>query len=162
MPLDDILDRHRDIKKPSYNYQILVRGPGFEPCKKKVLSFFEKYQLVRFSVMTLDERVSISAEHPSFQERLQEAIVANRSILKSLIGELQAEKLTTLNDLNALPQGYKTKLLHVVTHFLDGFFGVDTHFYNLIEDSHWVSEGVQDSIRKAPADYWLVSLETRI
>ncbi len=162
MPHDDILDRHQDVKKPAYHYEILIKSPGFELCKKKVLLFFEKYRLVRFSVISVHESASLSAMHPAFHGRLREAILANRRILDDLIRELQEEKVTTLNDLNLLPQGYKTKLLHVITHFLDGFFGIDTYFYNLIEDSHWVSEKMQSAIGEAPADYWLLSLDARI
>ncbi len=52
-----------------------------------------------------------------------------------------------------MPQGYKSKMLHVITHFLDGFFGIDTFFYNLEEDSHWVSEELQKKIAEAPTYY---------
>ena len=83
-------------------------------------------------------------------------------ILQNLIKELQGEKVTAIEDLNALPQGYKTKLLHIITHFLDGFFGIDTYFYNLVEDSHWVSPEMQAAIAENPSDYWLLPLNARI
>lgn len=162
MPFDDILDRHRDLKRPVYSSEILVKGSGFEPCKANVLLFFQRYQLVRFSEITIDESRSISALNPGFQARLQEAIRANRTILQTLIKELQDEKVLTLDDLNELPQGYKTKLLHIITHFLDGFFGIDTHFYNFVEDSHWVSDGMLKMIGEIPSDFWLLRLDARI
>jgi hypothetical protein len=162
MPFDDILDRHRDLKRPIYSFEILVKGSGFEPCKEKVLLFFQRYQLVRFSAIRIDESRSISALNPGFQARLQEAIRANRTILQTLIKELQDEKVLTLDDLNELPQGYKTKLLHIITHFLDGFFGIDTHFYNFVEDSHWVSDGMLKMIGEIPSDFWLLRLDARI
>lgn len=162
MPYNDILDRHRDLNKPVYLYEILVRGSGFEACREKVLLFFQKYQLVRFSVITIREEASVPAVNPAFQGRLRQAILTNRGILNNLIRELQDEKITTLSDLNALPQGYKTKLLHIITHFLDGFLGIDTHFYNLIEDSHWISEELLNSIVETPSDFWLLSLDAHI
>jgi len=162
MAFDDILDRHKDLKKPFYSYEVLVKGSGFEPCREKVLLFFQKYQLVRFSDISIHESSSISASSPEFHARLREAIHANRTILQQLIKELQDEKVTTLNDLNNLPQGYKTKLLHIITHFLDGFFGIDTYFYNFVEDSHWVSDELQQMISGTPSDFWLLKLDARI
>jgi hypothetical protein len=162
MPFDDILDRHQDLKKPIYSCEILVKGSGFAPCKEKVLLFFQRYQLVRFSDITILESRSIAASNTGFSVRLREAIQSNRTILQDLIKELQDEKVSTLNDLNELPQGYKTKLLHIITHFLDGFFGIDTYFYNLFEDSHWVSDKMQKMIEENPADFWLLSLDARI
>jgi glycyl-tRNA synthetase (class II) len=162
MPFNDILDRHLYIKKTIYHHEILVRGSGFEPSKKKVLLFFQKYQLVRYSVITIKKSTSVSATNPKFHGRLEKAIRANRRTLRGLIKELQVEGVMNLDDLNELPQGYKTKMLHVITHFLDGFFGIDTYFYNLVEDSHWVSEETQSKIVKNPSDFWLLSLEARI
>jgi hypothetical protein len=162
MPLDDILDRHHDLRKPVYSYEILVGGAGFAPCREKVLLFFQKYQLVRFSNIAVDQGRSIPASNPGFQDRLQQAVQTNRTILRSLVRELQDEQVLTLNDLQELPQGYKTKLLHIATHFLDGFFGIDTHFYNLVEDSHWVSKQLQDAIANTPSDYWVLSLDAVI
>jgi hypothetical protein len=162
MAFDDILDRHQDLKKPTYHHEILVNGPGFEPCKKKVLLFFEKYQLVRYSVITINGSMSVSASNPAFQGKLREVILANRTILDDLIRELREEGVETLDDLNTIPKGYKTKLLHIITHFVDGFFGIDTYFYNLIEDSHWVSDEMWDKTRSTPSDFWLLSLDARI
>lgn len=162
MPFNDILDRHKDLRKPFYSYEILVKGSGFELCREKILLFFQKYQLVRFSDITIHKGKSISALSPGFHERLREAIHANRTILQQLIKELQDEKVLTLSDLKNLPQGYKTKLLHIITHFLDGFFGIDTYFYNLVEDSHWVSDEMHGMIVGTPSDFWLLALDAHI
>ena len=59
-------------------------------------------------------------------------------------------------DLNDMGQGYKSKILHTLTHFLDGFFGIDTCFYNLEEDSHWLSDGLAAEIKKYPKKFWLL------
>jgi 23S rRNA A1618 N6-methylase RlmF len=113
-------------------------------------------------VITIQESTSVSASNPEFHDRLEKAIRSNRRILHTLVKELQIENIITLDDLNELPQGYKTKMLHVITHFLDGFFGIDTYFYNLVEDSHWVSEEMQSRIVKNPSDFRLLSLDARI
>src|SRR4030043_54062 len=71
-------------------------------------------------------------------------------------------QINILKDLQELPQGYKSKILHVITHLLDGFFGIDTYFYNLEEDSHWVSEELKEKIKTNPPIFWLLSLEAQI
>lgn len=162
MPFQDILTRHEDSRKTEYHHEILVKGSDFQACKKKVLHFFKKYQLVRYSYIAILENKSVSAADSGFEDRLNEAILKNRQIVNKLIGELQTEKIKTLNDLKALPQGYKSKMLHIITHFIDGFFGIDTYFYSLEDDSHWVTEESLEKIKASPPDYWLLSLEAKI
>jgi len=162
MPFQDILSRHEDSRKTEYHHEILVRGSDFLACKKKALLFFEKYQLVRYSYIAVLENESLSAADLGFEHRLNEAILKNQQIVNELIEELQAEEIKTLNDLKKLPQGYKSKMLHVITHFLDGFFGIDTYFYSLEDDSHWVTEESLEKIKASPTDYWLLSLEAKI
>lgn len=162
MPFQDILYRHEDSRETEYHHEILVKGSDFQACKKKVLLFFEKYQLVRYSDIAILENRSLSAADSGFENRLNEAILKNRQIVNELIEELQSKEITTLNDLKKLPQGYKSKMLHVITHFLDGFFGIDTYFYSLEDDSHWVTEESLEKIKASPSDYWLLSLEAKI
>ena len=162
MPFQDILIRHKDLGKRKYHHEILVRGSDFEACKKKVLHFFEKYQLVRYSSIHILEKESLSASRSGFDERLRNAIMENRKIINDLIKEFQGEGVSTLDDLKDLPQGYQSKMLHVITHLLDGFFGIDTYFYNLEEDSHWVSEEFWGRIKDMPPHYWIISTEAEI
>ena len=82
-----------------------------------------------------------------------------KNLLKQLIKELGDEEVTNLKDLEELPQGYKSSMLHIVTHFFDGFFGVDTYFYNLEEDSHWVSEELIKKMQTSPSHFWILVLE---
>ena len=162
MPLTDILSREKDLQKDAYQHEILVKGVDFETCKAKVLQFFERYELVRYSRIDIAQDASLAAKDPDFGGRLQKAIVRNRGILQELIGELQREGVDTLHDLSVLPQGYKTKMLHVITHILDGFFGIDTYFYNLEEDSHWVSDTLSSKIRTDSSHYWLLMIEAKV
>jgi len=41
---------------------------------------------------------------------------------------------------------------------LDGFIGIDSVFYNLAEDSHWLSAPLRKTIEQHPEHYWLVPL----
>ncbi len=162
MPITDILTRQRDIGISKYNHEILVKGSDLETCKRKVLHFFQNYQLVRYSQINIMEEESLSASNSGFWDKLKKANQKNRQILHELIKELEGEDLTTLKDLQELPQGYKSKMLHAITHLLDGFFGIDTYFYNLEEDSHWVSEELKEKIKTNPSIFWLLSLEAQI
>jgi hypothetical protein len=162
MPFTDILLREKDLQNNVYKHEILIKGYDFGTCKAKVLQFFEQYQLVRYSRIDIAKDAALAAGDPQFEDRLQKAILKNRGILDALIDEFQEEGIHTLNDLSALPQGYKTKMLHVITHLLDGFFGIDTYFYNLAEDSHWVSKPLLKKILANPSGYWLLKAEARI
>jgi hypothetical protein len=162
MPLGDILSREKDVLKPKYCHEILVRGPDFQACRERVLDFFRNYQLVRYSYITVPESEALSAENSFFHDRLHKAITKNRQILRELVRELQGEGIHTLTDIEEMPQGYKTKMLHVITHLLDGFFGIDSYFYNLEEDSHGITEKLQEKVKESPSDYWLLSIEARI
>lgn len=162
MKTHDILSRELDLGKSRYYHEIFVKGFDFESAKKRVLIFFERYQLVRYSNIHILESSAISATDRNFHERLQAAISKNRQIIYELSEEIKSENISTLDDIIALPQGYKTKMLHVITHFMDGFFGIDTYFYNLEEDSHWVSEKMLEKIKNNPSNYWILSIEAEI
>ena len=162
MPLGDILSREKDLQKPLYRHTILVKGTDFQTCKARVLDFFQQYQLVRYSHITVLENESLPASDPGFGDRLHQAILENRKILHELIEELQREGIRTLNNLEDTPQGYKTKMLHVITHLVDGFFGIDTYFYNIEEDSHGVTDEFRGKMVAAPFHYWLMRLEAKI
>ena len=162
MPYQDILSRQDDLGKSHYLHEILVKGQDFAHCRQKALQFFERYQLVRYSQLIIEESKSLSATSRDFEGRLSMAVLKNRQILHDLTTELEKEGVNTLHALYELPQGYKTKMLHVITHLLDGFFGIDTFFYNLEEDSHWVSEKTHDQILETPSLFWLLSIEADI
>jgi len=162
VPLRDILSREKDLQKPIYRHTILVKGRDFQACKARILDFFQQYQLVRYSHITVLENESLPASDPGFEDRLHEAILENRRVLHELIEELQREGVRTLNNLEDTPQGYKTKMLHVITHLVDGFFGIDTSFYNFEENSHWVTDDYRGKMALKPSLYWLLSLEAKI
>ncbi|MDA8162904.1 MAG: hypothetical protein M0022_08415 [Desulfobacteraceae bacterium] len=142
-----------------FYHELLVEGGSFELCEKKALRFFDLYELVSYeNIHSLRQR-SLPAGHKDFFDRLELGVRENKTVLEGFLSELAEAGFDSLSDLRDLPQGYPSKLLHVSTHMLDGFFGVDSYFYNLAEDSHWVSPGLRDRIGRHPGSYWLIALE---
>ena len=155
----DFVITQDEAKREKYHHLILVEGTDFDVCRKKVLNFFQHYQLVRYFQTDILKNESLAASSPDFEDKLKKSIQKNREILRNLINELEHEHVHTMQDLTELPQGYKSKILHVITHFLDGFFGIDTYFYNLIEDSHWITRKLEEKIKASPPHFWLISIE---
>ena len=159
MIIKDILSRQEELGTTKYYHEILTKGSDFEFSQKRVLHFFQKYQLVSYSYVHVIGSESLPASSHDFEGRLQKALLKNRQLLHNLLNELRSEGYTTISDLQTMPQGYRTKIFHVITHLLDGFFGLDSHFYNLEEDSHWVSEAFWKKIMTNPSHYWLLPVE---
>lgn len=150
----------KNIKKnQKYRHLFLTKGSDFDQCRKTVIYFFQNYKLVHYFNTNIINNESFCASNPHFWDVLEEAILKNRKILHELAVELKNEGVYTLQDLEHLSEGYKSKMLHVITHFIDGFFGIDSYFYNLIEDSHWVSEELRKKINANPPHYWLIAAE---
>jgi len=162
MPFNDFLSRDKVLRKPEYFHAILVKCPNLTDAKKKVLDFFDQYQLVRYSHIEVLENESFDAGRSGFHDTLSRAIKKNREIVRTLVQELGNEGITAVEQLGDMPQGYQSKILHVLTHFLDGFFGIDTYFYNLEEDSHWVSKELLHAMKENPAYFWLVCIRAKI
>lgn len=159
MAIIDILLREKDLQKTKYSHEILTKGSDFEFSKKRVLRFFERYKLVNYSQVNVLENESIPASSPDFEVRLTAAILKNQ---QPGVVQLQTEGFKTIQDLQTMPQGYMTRVFHVITHLLDGKFGLDTHFYNLEEDSHWVSDEFFNKIKADTSFYWLLSIKAEI
>ena len=138
---------------------MLCAGDDFATARAAVLSFFKKSILLSYDDIDVAEHDACSAVDEGFWRELTEGIAANRLVLRGFIDELQTEGCREIDDLTALPLGYPSKVLHLIAHLLDGFIGIDSVFYNLLEDSHWLSDGLGDSIRKNPSKYWLIRVE---
>lgn len=135
---------------------MLVKGADLESCRKRVLHFFDSNILARYDEVNISNDGSCSAETETFWELAQQGIEGNRRVVTTLVNDLQEAGFKTLAELNAMEQGYKSKTLHILTHLLDGFFGIDTCFYNLEEDSHWLSDDLTAMIKEQPGEYWLI------
>lgn len=138
---------------------MLVKGKDRKTCRRRVLRFFEKNILVRYDRVNIGDDNFFQAGTEKFWDLVREGADCNRCVVEGLVRDLQEEGFRHVEDLGGMEQGYTSKVLHVLTHMLDGFFGIDTCFYNLEEDSHWLSDELAATIRKQPGDYWLLRAE---
>ncbi len=144
-----------------FYHDFLVRGDTLQNCYEQVYSFLIGYTLVSYERIQLLETRSISCKHSEFPARLQTVVQENETFLKTLIQELADEGFHSMDDIIGLPPGYVSKLFHVIAHIVDGFFGIDSRFYNLVEGSHGVSQSLHMKFDSPDAgeDYWLIAVE---
>ncbi len=141
------------------SHHILVSGTSFASCKNQVTTFFDRTLLVRYDRVTINEEKCIPGIDPSFLDHVERGIEDNKSIIKKLIKDLEGTGMKTTSDLLHVEHGYPSKLLHIITHFLDGFIGIDTVFYNLVDDSHWTPEATIKETKNSPDAFWLIHLD---
>ena len=140
-------------------HEFLVQGVDLSACTARIHTFLEEYQLVRYGQVEVIESASLTGRDPAFAARLEEALSENRRRIRAFLEELRGEGVENLRQLETLPQGYQSKTLHTVTHLVDGFFGIDSFFYNLVEGSHGVSEDLMGRMAADPVGYRLISLK---
>lgn len=140
-------------------HSILMLGPDAKACKEYVLRFFAKTPLVRYDSLNILEDEIFPATGPEFWQRIDEGTAENRQTVNDLLAELREAGTKRLEDLPNLPQGFQSKIVHTVAHLLDGFIGIDSLFYNMVEDSHWVSDQLRQEMRENPTEYWLLKVE---
>ena len=107
---------------------ILAASESKEECKSQVLNFFNKISLVRYDRIVVDESKHLSARDDEFSIALEKALDRNRQILSELVDELGAIGFTKRSDLPDLSQGYPSKVLHIIAHFLDGLSELIRYF----------------------------------
>ncbi len=135
---------------------LLCQGGDPEQVRLRVARFFEKNFLVRYDRVEIPPARIVSGTHPDFQTRLSTGLVENRRAVAAYLAELRESGFQQLSDLAGMRRGYESKILHIVTHLLDGFFGIDSRFYNLEEESHGLSERMTQAIRQEPGRFWLL------
>ena len=96
------------------------------------------------------------ADEEAFWDGMDEGLLANRSFAHRMVSHLEKEGVQNLRQLVDLQHGYATKVLHTLVHLLDGFIGIDSVLYNLVDDSHEVSQSLRRAMRDNPSRYWLV------
>jgi len=138
---------------------MLVDGPDFDTSRRRVERFFARTILVKYDSVQVVAEKSCNGADQQFWEKLDAGIAENRNLAADLLTELKETGLTELDKLTTLPQGYATKILHTMAHLLDGFFGVDSRFYNLNDDSHWLNDSQLAQIKQKPESYWLIHVE---
>jgi hypothetical protein len=139
---------------------MLVQAREIESGMAAVRKFLDETLLIQYDSVRCRKSQSYAATGPEFWRKLDEVIARNREILQGFIAELEADGLRVVADLQGVSQGYQSKLLHIIAHFLDGFIGIDTVFYNLLDDSHWLTETTRKSILASPESYWLIQVDT--
>lgn len=143
-------------------HDLLVTGPDLDSCDRRARLFFAKSQLVHYDSVEVDRNHSVNGSDPRFNDLLEKAQAENRRILHELMTKLQEEGCSTLDDLLALPQGFKSKLLHTISHLLDGFFGIDSRFFDIDEISHWLTESRRQHLAARPAECWLLRIKAQM
>jgi hypothetical protein len=138
---------------------LLTASADSTEAQTRVRHFFNRNFLVKYDRVTINESRITPAADPDFWPRLEAGLAENRRVLAQFLADLQESGFRQLADLGAMPQGYESKILHIVTHLLDGFFGIDSRFYNMQEDAHTVSDRLRRSIREKPQGFWLVAAE---
>lgn len=144
---------------PLSNHQVLVSASSIEKGCAQVRDFFLNSLLVRYDKIDIRTEKCHGGSDKDFQEALKNGIAANRKILSNFIDEFKKTGFQTVDDLITVEHGYPSKMLHIITHFIDGFIGIDSVFYNLIEDSHWISEQTTREIQANPKNFWLIHLD---
>ena len=153
------LDKVGQQSAVNARHEFLVQGEDIPSCSKRIHTFLDGYQLVRYGTVEIEEATSLAGNSPGFPGRLEDAISENRRRIRDFLQELHKEGVETLLQLETLPQGYQSKTLHTVTHLLDGFFGIDSFFYNLVEGSHGISDELRKKIAAEPAAYMLIAIK---
>ena len=138
---------------------LLCRGDDFAAACALVQNFFRTSLLLHYDAVEPEADGSWPAVAEGFWPALEQGIAENRQVLMGLLNDLKVEGVVEIAALADLPMGYPSKVLHTIAHLVDGFIGIDSVFYNLAEDSHWLSPGLRATIRQQPQRYWLIRVK---
>lgn len=148
-----------DTLTPLAQHRMLVRSSSLENAVNQVLSFFDHTQLVKYDKVVPKESECFSGVDESFNLFLENGVEANKEVLVQFVDDLKTSSgISAISDFITIEQGYPSKVLHLISHLLDGFIGIDTKLYNLIDDSHWLSPMRKNAISENPDKYWLISV----
>lgn len=140
-------------------HKVLLAGESFEHCCNQLHRFFDLTTLVIYDCIEVRKEHSFSGIDAEFFTQLATAENRNRKIIADLITELEKSGLQKITDLQHIAQGYVSKTLHILSHFLDGFIGIDSYFYNILDDSHWLPPQTLRTIHDKPGHYWLLHID---
>lgn len=119
-------------------HTFLVQAESRQAASHQVLHFLETTELVSYGSLNIDETAVMAGNNDAFWQILRQGIEKNRAFSQQILEELQRNGVREAADLLNIPLGYPSKLLHILAHMIDGFVGIDSVFYNLIEGSHWL------------------------
>lgn len=140
-------------------HKMLLAGDSFDHCNDQVHKFFDLTSLVIYDCFEAIETKSFSGINAGFFDLIAKAEDHNRRTMQGLIDELVKANIQRTVDLQDIEQGYLSKTLHILSHFLDGFIGIDSYFYNLLDDSHWLLPATAKIIHENPRHYWLLHVD---
>ncbi len=140
-------------------HKILCQSKDYHTAERHVRHFFKQSMLLNYDTFTVAKHHSHPATADQFWPELEASIVSNREILASYTSELHESGCTDINAIQNIRAGYQSKLIHLIAHFVDGFIGIDSRFFSLPEDSHWLSELQKKSILHHPEQFWLLHIE---
>ncbi len=140
-------------------HSFLVHAPEVKTGAAQALRFLDKTILVKYDSVNVLQENCFSAEKDIFWQKITDGVAQNRQVLTQLIQELEDTGLQNLQDFTQFMEGYQSKTLHAAAHILDGFFGIDSVFYNLIADSHWVTDSLKQEIMSHPSEYWCIAVQ---
>jgi len=149
------IDKNKETVAPAF----LVEGNSYEGCCKKVIHFLDQTALVKYDRIEFNAELSFSASDKMFWERVEVGLERNNQSVLGLINEMQRSGFNEIAEFATMKQGYNSKILHILVHFLDGFIGIDSSFYNLIEGSHQVSESLRLKIKQNPENFQLLHIK---
>ena len=129
-------------------HNILLGGESFTHCSQQVHKFFDLTSLVIYDCIEIRKQQSASGLDTDFWPLIYSAEQKNKETVQRLIAEISQSGINEVSDLINIKQGYLSKTFHILSHFLDGFIGVDSYFYNLLDDSHWLSPETSQLIKK--------------
>jgi len=138
---------------------MLLAGDSYSHCVDLVHRYFDLTSLVIYDCIEACEKKSFSGLDAFFFDTIAAAEQRNRQLVMELIDELKVAGINSTSDLNNVKQGYLSKTLHILSHLLDGFIGIDSYFYNLVDDSHWLPAETAATIRREPRHYWLIHID---
>jgi hypothetical protein len=140
-------------------HKVLLSGDSFEHCCDHLHKFFDLTSLVIYDCIETRREHSFSGHDAGFFSQIATAEKCNREMVVGLIAELEKSGIKKTGDLQHLPQGYLSKTVHILSHFLDGFIGIDSYFYNTLDDSHWLPAQTLQAIQDNPGNYWLIHID---
>lgn len=152
---------HEPVERKTMNeilgqHVLLLESDNRNTAEQFAHYFFDHNDLVRYDSVTIESGAIICGNGPEFFKKIEDGLKANRQVINSLIDELHAEGASDPQSWPTLKQGYTTKLMHTTIHLLDGFFGIDSAFYNMVEHSHQVTGTLLAKIKEHPEKYWIV------
>ena len=142
------------------SHTFLVHAETAALAGRHVERYLEGNQLITYARFFINEAEILAGTDPAFADVLERGLAANRAFGQRMLDHLHAEGVSRLDQLLDLEQGYVTKVLHTLTHLVDGFIGVDSVFYNLVEDSHRLSPALFATLQRDPGGYWLAPVRT--